>query len=97
MAEVPVATVARARVVVDQQLAAWQEAGDLIQARAAGALDEQHTVELGQVLAGQAPGRTSAAEITFFKSVGNAVQDLAVAQIALAEGARLGLGIEVGL
>lgn len=97
MAEVPAATVARARVVVDQRTAAWAEAGDLIQARAAGLLDERGVVELGQVIAGQAPGRTSDTEITFFKSVGNAVQDVAVAQIALAEAARLGLGTEVAL
>jgi ornithine cyclodeaminase/alanine dehydrogenase-like protein (mu-crystallin family) len=97
MAEVPAATVARARVVVDQRVAAWAEAGDLIQARAAGALDEQRVVELGQIIAGQAPGRTSDEEITFFKSVGNAVQDLAVAQLAFAEAVRLGLGTEVAL
>jgi ornithine cyclodeaminase len=97
MAEVPAATIARARVVVDQQVAAWAEAGDLLQARAAGALDEQRVVELGQIIAGLVPGRTSDAEITFFKSVGNAVQDLAVAQLALSEASRLGLGTEVGL
>jgi ornithine cyclodeaminase len=97
MAEVPAATIARARVVVDQRTAAWAEAGDLIQARAAGALDEQRVVELGQVIAALVPGRTSDAEITFFKSVGNAVQDLAVAQLALAEATRLGLGTHVTL
>jgi ornithine cyclodeaminase len=52
---------------------------------------------LGQVLAGQAAGRSSAEQITFFKSVGNAVQDMAVGQIALAEARRLGLGVEVVL
>jgi ornithine cyclodeaminase len=97
MAEVPPAAVARARVFVDQRTAAWAEAGDLIQARDAGLLDERGVVELGQVIAGQAPGRTSDTEITFFKSVGNAVQDVAVAQIALAEAARLGLGMEVAI
>ena len=97
MAEVPIAAVARALVVVDQRAAAWAEAGDLIQARDAGALDEARVVELGQVLAGQAPGRTSDAQITFFKSVGNAVQDVAVGQLALAEAARMGLGMEVAL
>jgi ornithine cyclodeaminase len=97
LAEVPPATVGRGRVVVDQRAAAWAEAGDLIQARDAGLLDETSIVELGEVLAGQAEGRSHAAQITFFKSVGNAVQDMAVGQIALAEARRLGLGTEVAL
>lgn len=97
MAEVPSATIARARVVVDQWAAAWAEAGDLILARKAGAIDERALVELGQVIAGQVPGRTSAGQITFFKSVGNAVQDVAVARLAMTSAPRLGLGTEVAL
>lgn len=97
MAEVPVATVGRARVFVDQRAAAWSEAGDLINARAAHVLTEDDTTEIGAVLAGMAAGRTSDKEITFFKSVGNAVQDVAVAQRALAEAERMGLGVEVAL
>ena len=97
LAEVPPATIARAYVAVDQAAAAWAEAGDLIQARDAGALDPTHVVELGAIVAGHAPGRSDAAQITFFKSVGNAVQDMAVGQLALAEARRLGLGTEVAL
>jgi ornithine cyclodeaminase/alanine dehydrogenase-like protein (mu-crystallin family) len=97
MAEVPPATVARARVIVDQRAAAWAEAGDLIQAQRAGMLDEAQLTELGEVIAGQAAGRTDDQQITFFKSVGNAAQDMAVGQLALAEARRLGLGVEVGL
>ncbi len=97
MAEVPVATIGRARVFVDQQAAAWSEAGDLINARAAHVLIEDDTTELGAVLAGMATGRTNDNEVTFFKSVGNAVQDVAVAQRALAEAERMGLGVEVTL
>ena len=97
MAEVPVATIGRARVFVDQQVAAWSEAGDLINARAAHKLTEEDTTELGAVLAGTASGRANDKEITFFKSVGNAVQDVAVAHEALAEAERLGLGVEVAL
>ncbi|NOK57822.1 MAG: ornithine cyclodeaminase [Chloroflexi bacterium AL-W] len=82
MSEVPTAMVARSRILVDQHSAAWAEAGDLIQARDAGVLDMDNVTELGEVLAGQAVGRTSAEEITFFKSVGVAVQDMAVAQLA---------------
>jgi ornithine cyclodeaminase len=97
LAEVPPATVGRAYVVVDQRAAAWAEAGDLIQANRAGLLDEGRIVELGEVLAGHAPGRADAAQITFFKSVGNAAQDMAVGQLALVEAQRLGLGVAVEL
>jgi alanine dehydrogenase len=96
LAEVPPATIARARLVVDQRAAAWAESGDLIQARAAGLIDEAHVVgELGEVAAGTVAGRTDEQQITFFKSVGNAVQDLAVASLALDRAAELGLGGEV--
>jgi ornithine cyclodeaminase len=97
LAEVPPATIARALVVVDQRAAAWSEAGDLIQARQAGALSEDRVVELGEIIAGHAPGRADDQQITFFKSVGNAVQDVAVGQMVLAEARRLGLGTEVRL
>ncbi len=97
MAEVPAATIGRARVAVDQHIAAWHEAGDLIAARAAGLIDETRTVELGAIIAGRVPGRSTADEITFFKSVGNAVQDVAVGHVALAEAMRMGIGVEVGL
>ncbi len=98
MAEIPPATLARARIVVDQRQAAWAEAGDLIQAREAGAISEAHIVgELGDVAAGTIPGRSGSAEITCFKSVGNAVQDVAVAALALTRASELGLGVELAL
>jgi ornithine cyclodeaminase len=98
MQEVPAATVARARVVVDQRRAAWAEGGDLVIARDQGLIDESHIAgELGEVALGRVPGRTSAEQITFFKSVGNAVQDVAVAQMAYARSRELGLGQEVAL
>jgi alanine dehydrogenase len=98
MAEIPPATVARAHVVVDQRRAAWSEAGDLIQARDAGWITEEHVIgELGEVAAGKAPGRPAPEAITFFKSVGNAAQDVAVAALALARASESGYGIEVQL
>jgi ornithine cyclodeaminase/alanine dehydrogenase-like protein (mu-crystallin family) len=98
MQEVPAATVARARVVVDQRRAAWAEAGDLVIARDRGLIDEDHVVaELGEVVAGRIGGRTSEEQITFFKSVGNAAQDLAVAQMAYLRARQLGLGTEIAL
>ena len=49
------------------------------------------------MLAGARPGRSDDAELTLFKSVGNAVQDLAVAGLVLDEARRLELGTEVEL
>jgi ornithine cyclodeaminase/alanine dehydrogenase-like protein (mu-crystallin family) len=49
------------------------------------------------VIAGLVPARQSAEQITFFKSVGNAVQDLAVGQLALDAAIRMGLGSEFRL
>ncbi|PDW03579.1 ornithine cyclodeaminase family protein [Candidatus Viridilinea mediisalina] len=96
MAEVPPASVARARVFVDQTEAAWAEAGDLIQARDAGLISSNHLAgEIGAVAAGFLAGRISAEEITLFKSVGSAAQDLAVATLAVARAHALGLGTEV--
>ena len=96
MQEVPAATVARARIVVDQRGAAWAEAGDLVMPREQGLIDEGHIAgELGEVVAGRIAGRSDAAQITFFKSVGNAVQDVAVAQLAAGRARALGLGVEV--
>lgn len=83
MQEIPAETVRRARIVVDQRAAAWAGAGDLIIPRDARQMDERSVVgELGDVVLGRTRGRTSLSEITFFKSVGIAVQDVATAQAA---------------
>jgi ornithine cyclodeaminase/alanine dehydrogenase-like protein (mu-crystallin family) len=98
MCEVPAATIARARVIVDQREGAWAESGELIQARDAGLIDEGHVAgEIGEVVGGKVAGRTDSAEVTFFKSVGNAVQDIAVGQIVVARAQERGLGVEVRL
>ncbi|NLF10892.1 MAG: hypothetical protein GX597_03805 [Anaerolineaceae bacterium] len=98
MQEVPAETVARSRVVVDSRSATLAEAGDLIIPIQQGMMtaDDIHG-EIGEVAAGLIPGRQSAEEITFFKSVGVAVQDVAVAGAILRRAAELGLGIEVEL
>ncbi len=98
MQEVPVETVVRARVFVDSRLASLAEAGDLLIPLRQGLLTETNICgEIGQVAAGLLPGRTSAEEITFFKSVGVAVQDVAVASLILRRAAEMGLGAEVEL
>jgi ornithine cyclodeaminase/alanine dehydrogenase-like protein (mu-crystallin family) len=63
-----------------------------------GLMSEEHIyAELGEIVAGEKPGRETREEITFFKSVGVAVQDVAAAGAALDAAERLGLGTEVAL
>jgi ornithine cyclodeaminase/alanine dehydrogenase-like protein (mu-crystallin family) len=96
MCEVDPETVAHARVVVDQREAALVEAGDLLQPLAAGRISGPETwSELGELVIGAAPGRQHEGEVTLFKSVGLAVQDLAVAILVYRNARRLGVGIEV--
>ncbi len=96
MQEVPAETVQRARVFVDSRAAALQEAGDLIQPMRLGVFDESHIHgELGEVVLGRLPGRESDEEITYFKSVGIAVQDAIAAQVALENARKLNIGQEV--
>jgi ornithine cyclodeaminase/alanine dehydrogenase-like protein (mu-crystallin family) len=91
--EVPGETVVRARVFVDSRPAAWHEAGDLIQPLNAGLIDRDHILaELGELVLGVVAGRTDDGQITFFKSVGLAVQDALAARCALDTARRLGLG-----
>jgi ornithine cyclodeaminase len=80
------------RIVVDQRDAAWAEAGELIHARRKGALRPRDVAELGEVCIGTKPGRTFADQVTLFKSVGNAVQDIGVAHAAFQYANRHGLG-----
>ncbi len=98
MQEIDAATVKRALVVVDSREAAWEEAGDLIVPLQAGLITEAHIhAELGEIVAGLKPGRTSPEQITFFKSVGVAVQDAISGRIVLENAVAQGLGTEVDL
>jgi ornithine cyclodeaminase len=79
--EVDAATVARAALFVDRRESTLNEAGDyLLAVKEAGIGPDHIRAELGDVLIGQARGRASAQEITMFKSVGLAVEDLAAAR-----------------
>jgi len=80
MAEVDGDLISRAKVVVDLRATVMAEAGDLVQAIEGGAFSlESIHAELGEVVNGERTGRESPREITLFKSVGNAAQDVAVA------------------
>lgn len=96
MEEIPAETVLRARVVVDSREAALSEAGDVIIPLKQGIISEDHIYgEIGEVASGKIPARESEEELTFFKSVGIAVQDVALASLVFRRSADLGLGREV--
>src|SRR5690606_5380550 len=70
----------RARVYVDTRAGATKEAGDIVQALASGVLTPEAIVaDLHELARGEKKGRESADEITLFKSVGAALEDLAAA------------------
>src|SRR6266851_4634025 len=94
MCEVDAETLAHARIVVDQRESALVEAGDLLQASGRIARPESW-IELGDLARGVQMGRQAADQVTFFKSVGVAVQDVAVALHVYARARELGIGIEV--
>ena len=92
-AEIPAATVCRARVVIDQMESAMEEAGDLLCPMRAGLIDQSHfETEIGNVMLGISEGRRNAKEITLFKSVGVAIQDLCAASSAFENAKKLGIG-----
>ena len=98
MREVDTALVKRARVIVDQREAVMEEAGDIVGPIRDGVVDETVIVaEIGEILLGRVRGRTADTDITFFKSVGNAVQDVAVAARVLAAAEAEGRGLVVEL
>jgi ornithine cyclodeaminase/alanine dehydrogenase-like protein (mu-crystallin family) len=82
--EIPPETMAASLLFADERRACLSEAGDIVMAIKEGAITAGHiTAELGEVLLGRHPGRTGEDEITLFKSVGNAAQDLAASAIIL--------------
>jgi ornithine cyclodeaminase/alanine dehydrogenase-like protein (mu-crystallin family) len=83
--ELDSATMADASLFVDRRESTVNEAGDYLFPLREGLIDESHIrAELGEVLIGAAPGRTGADELTVFKSLGLAVEDLAAAEHVLA-------------
>jgi len=91
--EMDPALVRRARLFVDSRTAALAEAGDVVMAIKEGQFTEEHIAgELGALAAGNVPGRRSASEVTIFKSLGMAVEDVAAAHRAYMKAAERGLG-----
>jgi ornithine cyclodeaminase/alanine dehydrogenase-like protein (mu-crystallin family) len=89
-AEIAVGELKRVHVFCDD----WEQAshnGELVHAVEAGAITEGDVTQLGDVLAGTAPGRQSPDDITIFDSTGLAIQDLAIALAATEHADEMGL------
>ncbi len=98
MQETPEAYVVNARIVVDMKEHALAETGDLIIPIEKGTLNSSDIVgELGGLVLEEFEGRTSAEENTYFKSVGNAVQDMAVGRYAVQQAIEKGIGQQIDL
>jgi len=96
--ELDTATIKRSKVVVDSREAALKEAGDLLIPIGEKSISSQHIwAELGEIILGKKEGRTSSQEITLFKSVGLALQDVSTAAVAYRKAIEQRKGIEVAL
>ena len=97
--EIEVETIAASALFVDSRESLRNEAGEYLLAVEQGAISgEDHVrASIGEVLAGIAHGRRDEQELTMFRSLGLAVEDLAAAEHAVAAARRLGLGTEVEL
>jgi len=97
--EIDTATVAASALFCDSRESVLAEAGEFQLAVTEGLIpgEEHIRAELGEVLAGTAPGRRDDGELTLFRSLGIAVEDLAAAETAVAAARAQGLGTEVEL
>jgi ornithine cyclodeaminase/alanine dehydrogenase-like protein (mu-crystallin family) len=95
-AEIDVTAVRRANlVVVDSKEQAKLEAGDLVPAVEAGGLRWADVVELGEVIVGRTSGRGGAADVTLFKSVGLAIEDVVTAARVYESAKAQGIGRQI--
>ena len=96
--EMDPALVARARLYVDSRAAALVESGDVVMGISEGRFTVSHVQgELGEVVLGRVQGRTADDQITVFKSLGMAVEDVVAADLVLRRAAETGAGTELTL
>jgi ornithine cyclodeaminase/alanine dehydrogenase-like protein (mu-crystallin family) len=96
MLELDTATISDSAFFVDRRESAESEAGDYIAAVEAAAIDANHIrAELGEVLIGARPGRTGPNELTVFRSLGLAIEDLAAADHVVRRARAEGVGTDV--
>jgi ornithine cyclodeaminase/alanine dehydrogenase-like protein (mu-crystallin family) len=92
------ALVARARLFVDSRAAALVESGDIVQGIREGRFSDDHVRgELGEVAIGRATGRANAADVTIFKSLGMAVEDVVAADLVYRRALETATGRELEL
>jgi alanine dehydrogenase len=90
--------VARSRLYVDYRPSTFAQAGEVIHALESGRIQREHVLaEIGEVLAEKAAGREAASDITLYRSLGIAAQDLACATHCWHEARARGLGVEAWL
>lgn len=98
MCEIPAETILASKLYVDSKEACLAEAGDIIQPINQNKITSNHIyAELGEVVARIKEGRVTEDGITVFKSVGNAVQDIATAALILENAEKLNIGTEINL
>ena len=96
--ELQAALVARSRVFVDSTLGALAEAGDIVMAIQEGAIAPEHIAgELGALVSGTVAGRQVPGQVTLFKSLGMAVEDVAAAHLAYTRASAAGVGRALAL
>jgi ornithine cyclodeaminase len=96
--ELDTAAVVRARLIVDRRESTLAESGDFLIPRAEGAIGDDHIAgELGHVLLGGVVGRRAGDEVTLFKSLGIAIEDLAAAHYIYRQALATGVGASVPL
>ena len=96
--ELDTATMRDAALFVDRRESTLNESGDFLFAQREGAIGPEHIrAELGEIMLGSAPGRTSPDELTVFKSLGLAVEDLAAAEYVLRRAEKEDAGTVVSL
>jgi ornithine cyclodeaminase len=96
--ELDSAAMAKARLYVDRRESALNEAGDFLFAKQEGVIDDAHILgEIGEILLGSRMGRETRDEITVFKSLGLAIEDLAAAEYIYGKALTAGVGTAVEL
>lgn len=96
--ELDAETVRRAKYVPDLRERAFQDAGAFLQAHEAGVVDDDHVhAELGEVVAGAAPGREDREEVTVFDSGGTGIETVAAAHMLYERATEEGLGETIDL
>jgi alanine dehydrogenase len=96
--EMPPALVKRGRLYVDSSAAAVVEAGDIVMNIAAGLFNASHIRgEIGELVLGRVPGRSHANDVTIFKSLGMAVEDVVAADLVFRRASETGAGTELTL